>query len=166
MLLFVGTVGFNGYDYVQCPSTSRNQFIAAGTFVRLCLQEPTIPIGFMSILDYGWFILLAFTPFMLPDSPPLIFEKLTLCLDKNFEGRGNHLWGANSAIDFTGVTAALESLPGLGAKVQPEDGSQPNSPVRCCTDAARKCIVAAKSLVEPPRPASPERVMQQLTSLL
>jgi len=78
LLMIVGWVGFNGYDYIQCPSDDVLDLVASGNFTELCLQEPTIPISFMSFLDYGWFIMLTFTTYLLPASPPLVLGSVTL----------------------------------------------------------------------------------------
>lgn len=71
VLLLVGTVGFNGYDYDKCPNDKRQTFIDNGTYDDLCVQDPYIPIGLMATLDYGWFILLVAAPFLIPDSRPI-----------------------------------------------------------------------------------------------
>jgi len=80
-LLIFGTVGFNGYDYERCPNHSfaeRDEMRDEGILEHLCTQKPTIPIKLMSLLDHGWFVLLALTPFMLPDSPPIVYTGVKL----------------------------------------------------------------------------------------
>eukprot|EP00656_Telonema_subtile_P016149 TRINITY_DN1851_c0_g1_i2.p1 TRINITY_DN1851_c0_g1~~TRINITY_DN1851_c0_g1_i2.p1 ORF type:complete len:415 (-),score=88.14 TRINITY_DN1851_c0_g1_i2:285-1529(-) len=77
LLLGVGTIGFNGYDYDKCPTLDRDELIANGTYETLCIQDPTIPIGLMATLDYGWFILLTLAPWLLPDSPPIVYTEIT-----------------------------------------------------------------------------------------
>jgi len=77
-LLGIGTIGFNAYDYDKCPTVDRDIFIANGTFEEKCRQDPAIPIGLMASLDYGWFLLLTFTPFLLPSAPPLVFSNIRL----------------------------------------------------------------------------------------
>eukprot|EP00656_Telonema_subtile_P019343 TRINITY_DN2060_c0_g1_i2.p2 TRINITY_DN2060_c0_g1~~TRINITY_DN2060_c0_g1_i2.p2 ORF type:complete len:156 (+),score=34.47 TRINITY_DN2060_c0_g1_i2:576-1043(+) len=81
VLLAVGTVGFNGYDYDKCPNVDRQTFIDNGTYDTLCVQDATIPVPFMATLDYGWFILLVFAPFLLPASRPLLYEQIKLAED-------------------------------------------------------------------------------------
>lgn len=80
MLLAVGTVGFNGYDYDKCPNDMVETYKSWGnnTYEDLCNQDPTVPIGFMATLDYGWFVMLVLTPYMLPESRPIIYEKIAL----------------------------------------------------------------------------------------
>eukprot|EP00656_Telonema_subtile_P016148 TRINITY_DN1851_c0_g1_i1.p1 TRINITY_DN1851_c0_g1~~TRINITY_DN1851_c0_g1_i1.p1 ORF type:complete len:291 (-),score=64.35 TRINITY_DN1851_c0_g1_i1:114-986(-) len=45
----------------------------------MCIRDrdPTIPIGLMATLDYGWFILLTLAPWLLPDSPPIVYTEIT-----------------------------------------------------------------------------------------
>lgn len=78
LLLMVGFVGFNSYDFIQCPSDDVEMLVANGNFTLLCDQEPGIPVSFMSFLDYGWFILLVPTTMLLPASPPLVLSEIKL----------------------------------------------------------------------------------------
>ena len=71
LLLLIGFVGFNGYDYKRCPSDEVKLFYANGTHAEYCQQDPAIPVAIMSVLDYGWFILLLFATPLLPYSPAL-----------------------------------------------------------------------------------------------
>ena len=82
MLLLIGFVGFNGYDYKRCPSDEVKLFYANGTHAEYCQQDPAIPVGLMSVLDYGWFILLLFTTPLLPYSPALNVP-ISLVIDEN-----------------------------------------------------------------------------------
>lgn len=72
LLLLVGSVGFNGYDYALCPSDNVTQLTAAGLHEQLCKQTPAVPVALMASLDYGWFVLLLFATPLLPASPPLV----------------------------------------------------------------------------------------------
>lgn len=78
LLLMVGFVGFNSYDFIQCPSDDVQMLVENGNFTLLCDQEPGIPVGIMSFLDYGWFILLVPTTMLLPASPPLVLGEIRL----------------------------------------------------------------------------------------
>jgi len=80
LLLLVGFVAFNSYDFIQCPSDDVAKFLEwnNGTFELLCDQEPGVPVSFMSFLDYGWFILLVPTTMLLPASPPLVLSAIKL----------------------------------------------------------------------------------------
>ena len=82
LLLLIGFVGFNGYDYKRCPSDEVKLFYANGTHAEYCQQDPAIPVGLMSVLDYGWFILLLFTTPLLPYSPALNVP-ISLVIDEN-----------------------------------------------------------------------------------
>ncbi len=72
LLLCVGFVGFNGYDYERCPSDNVSMIYAdnVSLYEELCHQEPVIPISIMGTLDYGWFILLVFTTPLVASHPP------------------------------------------------------------------------------------------------
>ena len=82
LLLLIGFVGFNGYDYKRCPSDEVKLFYANGTHAEYCQQDPAIPVAIMSVLDYGWFILLLFTTPLLPYSPALNVP-ISLVIDEN-----------------------------------------------------------------------------------
>ena len=82
LLLLIGFVGFNGYDYKRCPSDEVKLFYANGTHAEYCQQDPAIPVGLMSVLDYGWFILLLFATPLLPYSPALNVP-ISLVIDEN-----------------------------------------------------------------------------------
>ena len=82
LLLLIGFVGFNGYDYARCPSDDVKLFYANNTHAEYCQQVPAIPVGLMSVLDYGWFILLLFTTPLLPYSPALNVP-ISLVIDEN-----------------------------------------------------------------------------------
>lgn len=71
LLLLIGFVAFNSYDYARCPSDQVNVFRANGTHAEYCQQDPAVPVAIMSVLDYGWFILLLFATPLLPYSPAL-----------------------------------------------------------------------------------------------
>jgi len=78
ILLIVGTVGFNSYDYEKCPNDMVQTYKAQGNYTTLCLQDPGVPIGFMATLDYGWFLMLVLAPYCLPESRPIVYEKIHL----------------------------------------------------------------------------------------
>ena len=82
LLLLIGFVGFNGYDYKRCPSDEVKLFYANGTHAEYCQQDPAIPVAIMSVLDYGWFILLLFATPLLPYSPALNVP-ISLVIDEN-----------------------------------------------------------------------------------
>ena len=82
LLLLIGFVGFNGYDYKRCPSDDVKLFYANGTHAEYCQQDPAIPVAIMSVLDYGWFILLLFATPLLPYSPALNVP-ISLVIDEN-----------------------------------------------------------------------------------
>ena len=82
LLLLIGFVGFNGYDYKRCPSDEVKLFYANGTHAEYCQQDPAIPVAIMSVLDYGWFILLLPASYMMPHSPQLNVPT-ALVIDEN-----------------------------------------------------------------------------------
>ena len=82
LLLLIGFVGFNGYDYARCPSDDVKLFYANNTHAEYCQQAPAIPVAIMSVLDYGWFILLLFATPLLPHSPALNVP-VSLVVDEN-----------------------------------------------------------------------------------
>lgn len=82
LLLLIGFVGFNGYDYARCPSDDVKLFYANNTHAEYCQQAPAIPVAIMSVLDYGWFILLLFATPLLPYSPALNVP-VSLVVDEN-----------------------------------------------------------------------------------
>ena len=71
LLLVIGYVGFNSYDYARCPSDQVKLFYANESHAEFCQQDPAVPVAIMSVLDYGWFILLLFATPLLPYSPAL-----------------------------------------------------------------------------------------------
>jgi hypothetical protein len=84
-LLLVGFVGFNGYDYEMCPSDNVSMIMAENmtNYEILCQQGGFVPWGFMALLDWGWFILLAPTTFLLPYSPALNIPVHLIIDDQN-----------------------------------------------------------------------------------
>lgn len=117
LLLGIGTIGFNGYDYDKCPTVDRDVFIANGTFDEKCKQDPTIPIWMMATLDYGWFFLLTFTPFMLPSAPPLVFSNIRLEPMEDFYFRK----GCNELSAIQPEPAASEGDTQTAAPQRPND---------------------------------------------
>jgi len=81
LLLGIGMIGFNGYDYDQCPNNSVNDFKQDGRYDQLCLQDPYIPVALMAPLDYGWFFLLFMSPWCLPESRPLLYAQISLAAE-------------------------------------------------------------------------------------
>ena len=82
LLLLIGFVAFNSYDYARCPSDQVKLFYANESHAEFCQQDPAVPVAIMSVLDYGWFILLLFATPLLPYSPALNTE-VTLEVDDN-----------------------------------------------------------------------------------
>ena len=56
-------------------------FYANGTHAEYCQQDPAIPVAIMSVLDYGWFILLLFATPLLPYSA--LNVPTSLVIDEN-----------------------------------------------------------------------------------
>ena len=71
LLLLIGFVAFNSYDYARCPSDEVKLFYDNNTHAEYCQQDPAVPVAIMSVLDYGWFVLLLFATPLLPYSPAL-----------------------------------------------------------------------------------------------
>ena len=82
LLLLIGFVAFNSYDYARCPSDQVKLFYANESHAEFCQQDPAVPVAIMSVLDYGWFILLLFATPLLPYSPALNIP-VTLVVDDN-----------------------------------------------------------------------------------
>merc|ERR1712086_523054 len=82
LLLLIGFVAFNSYDYARCPSDEVKLFYDKNTHAEYCQQDPTVPVAIMSVLDYGWFVLLLFATPLLPYSPALNCP-VSLVVDEN-----------------------------------------------------------------------------------
>jgi hypothetical protein len=99
LLLLIGFIAFNKYDYELCPSDLVDAWKANKAawenaidhatpgYVTRCQQEPAVPVFIMSVLDYGWFILLLFATPLLPYSPALNVP-ITLIVDDNARVQG------------------------------------------------------------------------------
>eukprot|EP00964_Phaeocystis_antarctica_P074926 scaffold46177_cov52-Phaeocystis_antarctica.AAC.4 len=120
LLLVIGYVGFNSYDYARCPSDQVKQFYANESHAEFCQQDPAVPVAIMSVLDYGWFILLLFATPLLPGhagrrrmTTPSRFgnrDGLQLC-----DGAAKHFWKRRGAgASATGRAAS----PALAGRVQ------------------------------------------------
>lgn len=66
LLLGVGYIAFNSYDYKTCPTNN-----VASLPRSVCEKDPLVPVWFLSFVDYMFFILLAFTPMLLPGAPKI-----------------------------------------------------------------------------------------------
>merc|ERR1711865_1355415 len=82
LILLICFVAFNSYDYARCPSDQVKLFYANESHAEFCQQDPAVPVAIMSVLDYGWFILLLFATPLLPYSPALNIP-VTLVVDDN-----------------------------------------------------------------------------------
>jgi len=82
LLLLLGFIAFNSYDYKRCPSDLVEVMRGNGSHTDLCQQDPTVPVAIMSVLDYGWFVLLLFATPLLPYSPALNCP-VSLVVDEN-----------------------------------------------------------------------------------
>ena len=82
LLLLIGFIAFNAYDYARCPSDLVATLYKNGSHAEFCHQDATVPVALMSMLDYGWFALLLFATPLLPYSPALNIP-ITLVIDDN-----------------------------------------------------------------------------------